>query len=64
MNIKCAIEVKGIPDYASQYPYWIITVSENQAWFQAAYKRIARAEEEAKKYENGLVISSLKADYD
>ena len=64
MNIKCAIEVKDIPGYAEQYPYWIVLVSDNKVWFQAAYKRIARAEEEVKKYENGLVISSLKADYD
>lgn len=64
MNIKCAMEVKSIPEYAEQFPYWIVTVSDNQAWFQAAYRRIARAEEEVKKYENGLIIASLRAELD
>lgn len=63
MLISCQIEVKDVPDYAGQYPYWIVLISEGKAWFQAAYKRLARAEEEVARFDNGIVISSLRANY-
>lgn len=62
MIISCQIEIKNVPAYANQYPYWIVLAEDGKVWFQAAYKRIARAEEEVSRFENGIVISSLVSD--
>lgn len=50
--------VHNIPDYAPNYPFWVIRPIENQFWFYGAYSDSDKANRIAKEL-NGITIQPV-----
>lgn len=48
--------VKNVPEYASEYKYWVCRTIECELWFYGAYKTESKAKVVAEQIGNAVVI--------
>lgn len=53
--ITAYLPVYNIPDYAYNYPFWAVRISDQNLWFYGAYSSLHKASNVAKTI-NGIVL--------
>lgn len=46
------ISVYNVPDYANDYPYWLVTYTNDECWFYGAYPTQQKAQEAQKELQS------------